>query len=96
MGVLKSDMCWQSGVMGVPITFLNKFNPDQFEIVEFRKGDDVKDFAFSEENTAVLSNPYSTSIPGMTKNSEGTIDGKITYARITIRRKRTNYQGDYA
>lgn len=31
------------GVMGVPITFLNKFNPDQFEIVKFRKGDDGKD-----------------------------------------------------
>ncbi len=31
------------GVMGVPITFLDKFNPDQFEIVAFRKGADGKD-----------------------------------------------------
>ena len=31
------------GVMGVPITFLDKFNPDQFEIIKFRKGDDNKD-----------------------------------------------------
>ena len=31
------------GTMGVPITFLNKFNPDQFEIVGFRKGLDGKD-----------------------------------------------------
>ncbi|MDE2858194.1 MAG: modification methylase [Chloroflexota bacterium] len=31
------------GAMGVPITFLNKFNPDQFEIIKFRKGDDEKD-----------------------------------------------------
>ena len=31
------------GVMGVPITFLHKFNPLQFEIVKFRKGDDNKD-----------------------------------------------------
>ena len=30
------------GVMGVPITFLDKYNPDQFEIVEFRKGSDGK------------------------------------------------------
>ncbi|MDD6177779.1 MAG: adenine-specific methyltransferase EcoRI family protein [Ruminobacter sp.] len=31
------------GAMGVPITFLNKYNPDQFEIIKFRKGDDEKD-----------------------------------------------------
>ncbi len=32
-----------SGVMGVPITFLDKYNPEQFEIVKFRKGDDDRD-----------------------------------------------------
>ena len=32
-----------SGLMGVPITFLHKYNPDQFEIIKFRKGDDDKD-----------------------------------------------------
>ncbi|MDC2613490.1 MULTISPECIES: adenine-specific methyltransferase EcoRI family protein [Bacteroides] len=32
-----------AGLMGVPITFLHKYNPDQFEIVRFRKGDDDKD-----------------------------------------------------
>lgn len=32
-----------NGLMGVPITFLHKYNPDQFEIVRFRKGDDGKD-----------------------------------------------------
>jgi hypothetical protein len=31
------------GVIGVPITFLDKYNPDQFEIINFRKGDDDKD-----------------------------------------------------
>ena len=31
------------GIMGVPITFLEEFNPDQFEIVGFRKGNDGKD-----------------------------------------------------
>lgn len=31
------------GVMGVPITFLHKFNSEQFEITNFRKGNDVKD-----------------------------------------------------
>ena len=33
------------GVMGVPITFLDKYNPDQFEIIKFRKGDDDKDLS---------------------------------------------------
>lgn len=31
------------GAMGVPITFLDKYNPEQFEIIKFRKGDDDKD-----------------------------------------------------
>lgn len=32
-----------TGVMGVPITFLAKHNPEQFEIIGFRKGDNGKD-----------------------------------------------------
>jgi hypothetical protein len=35
------------GVMGVPITFLHKFNPDQFELIKFRKGDDEKDLSIN-------------------------------------------------
>ena len=33
------------GVMGVPITFLDKYCPTQFEIIKFRKGDDDKDLS---------------------------------------------------
>ena len=36
------------GVMGVPISFLNKYNPDQFEIVKFRHGDDEKDLRLKD------------------------------------------------
>lgn len=36
------------GVMGVPLTFVEKFNPKQFEIVQFRKGHDGKDLRLSE------------------------------------------------
>lgn len=119
--------CDYDGVMGVPITFLDKYNPEQFEIVEFRKGADGKDLVYSvrEERRGeerrdsrlfnhtseyssvdadsrineqsqrycgtrqkqICENTYSkTSIPGMIKNAEGKINGKITYARITIRR----------
>jgi hypothetical protein len=35
------------GFMGVPITFLHKFNPDQFEIIKFRKGNDGKDLSIN-------------------------------------------------
>lgn len=33
------------GVMGVPITFLDKYCPTQFKIIKFRKGDDDKDLS---------------------------------------------------
>ena len=35
--------------MGVPITFLDRYNPEQFEIVAFRKGSDGKDLVFTRE-----------------------------------------------
>ena len=35
------------GFMGVPITFLHKFNPNQFEIIKFRKGNDDKDLSIN-------------------------------------------------
>lgn len=47
--------------IGVPITFLDKYNPDQFEIVRFRKGDDGKDLAYAKkrESSALLSDYHS-------------------------------------
>lgn len=111
--------CDYYGVMGVPITFLDKYNPEQFEIVEFRRGADGKDLVYSnlaggakrsliseyssvdadrrtdeqserynrERQEQICANSYSTTaIPGMIKNKEGMINGKITYARVLIRR----------
>ncbi|MDD2757973.1 MAG: adenine-specific methyltransferase EcoRI family protein [Patescibacteria group bacterium] len=40
-----------NGVIGVPITFIDKYNPDQFEIVKFRKGDDDKDLSINGKFT---------------------------------------------
>ena len=34
-------------VIGVPITFLDKYCPEQFEIIKFRKGDDEKDLSIN-------------------------------------------------
>lgn len=39
------------GAMGVPITFLHKFNPEQFEIIRFRKGNDDKDLRINGKST---------------------------------------------
>ena len=35
------------GFMGVPITFLHKYNPEQFELIKFRKGNDEKDLSIN-------------------------------------------------
>lgn len=44
------------GTMGVPVTFLDKYNPEQFEIVKFRKGDDNKDLNYTVDGQPVY--PY--------------------------------------
>ena len=43
----KDIPCDYDGVMGVPITFLDKYNPEQFEIIRFRKGNDDKDLCIN-------------------------------------------------
>ena len=43
----KNIPCDYSGAMGVPITFLDKYNPEQFEVIKFRKGDDDKDLTIN-------------------------------------------------
>lgn len=35
------------GVMGVPVTFLDKYCPEQYEIIAFRKGNDGKDLCIN-------------------------------------------------
>ena len=40
--------------MGVPITYIDKHNPEQFEIVKFRKGNDEKDLTYTIETNTIL------------------------------------------
>jgi hypothetical protein len=62
------------GVMGVPITFLHKYNPEQFEILDARNyTDNVK---LQNKSTYLI------------KDKDGAINGKATYARILIRHKK--------
>lgn len=63
-----------TGAMGVPITFLDKYNPEQFEFLNsnhFRKNETV---------------PYKSH--GLIKDKEGSINGKPKYVRILIKNKR--------
>ena len=62
------------GVMGVPITFLDKYCPEQFEILDARK------FALNDRQKN--KSTY------LIKDADGTINGKATYARILIRHRR--------
>ncbi len=50
--------CDYDGVMGVPITFIDKYNPEQFEIVAFRKGVDGKDLVYSLGDNGGGVQPY--------------------------------------
>ena len=67
--------CDYEGIMGVPITFLDKFSPEQFEILGM-------------ESSA----GYDPIIVGIPRLKEGdarpAINGKTTYARIFIRKKK--------
>ncbi|MBQ7255269.1 MAG: hypothetical protein IJS31_03370, partial [Oscillospiraceae bacterium] len=37
----------RTGTMGVPITFMDRYNPEQFDIIKFRKGNDEKDLTYT-------------------------------------------------
>lgn len=64
------------GAMGVPISFLDKYNPEQFELL------DANDF--------IIENRVNKKPHGLIKDKDGAIDGKPTYVRILIRHK-TNH-----
>ncbi|MDP2656273.1 MAG: adenine-specific methyltransferase EcoRI family protein [bacterium] len=62
------------GAMGVPITFIDKYNPKQFEIIssnDIRLNDKV---------------PYKEH--GLIKDKDGAITGKPTYVRVVIKNKK--------
>lgn len=62
-----------AGVMGVPITFLDKYNPEQFEILDAR--DIAKSDKQRKKPTLLI------------KDADSAINGKPKYARIAIRNK---------
>lgn len=73
VGRIADIPCDYASAMGVPITFLDKYNPEQFEILN------ANDFRLNDN---VPIKPH-----GLIKDKEGAINGKPTYARILIRNK---------
>lgn len=61
------------GVMGVPITFLDKYCPTQFEILDARE----IGLTGKQKNKSTM----------LVKDADSAINGKPTYARILIRKK---------
>ena len=62
------------GAMGVPITFLDKHNPDQFEILNCNELRRTSDVPFKKH--------------GLIKDKDSSINGKPKYVRIVIRNRR--------
>ncbi|PWC17199.1 modification methylase [Brenneria roseae subsp. roseae] len=69
------------GIMGVPITFLDKYSPDQFDIIMLANGN-ARTNVSSEILREVGYHPHSEDRGGV-----GIINGRRVYARILIRRK---------
>ena len=63
-----------TGAMGVPITFMDKYNPEQFEILS--------------SNDLRLNENVNYKEHGLIKDKDGTINGKPTYVRIVIKHKK--------
>lgn len=79
VGALKDIPFDYSGVMGVPISFLHKYNPEQFEIVGIASG--------SEE---VAGDYYLGVIPTIKYDggkARAYVGGKALYSRILIRKR---------
>ncbi len=76
VNVTKDIPCDYAGAMGVPITFLDKYNPEQFEIICFDY--EIKQGFFQE----LIKKNWKGKI------DRGYINGQRLYARIIIRNKR--------
>jgi hypothetical protein len=62
------------GAMGVPITFLDKYNPEQFELLDAREYTKIS--RLQHKGTFLI------------KDADSAIKGKPTYARVLIRRRK--------
>lgn len=69
------------GPMGVPVTFMSKYNPEQFEILnanDYRRNEKVPIKAH-----------------GLIKDKDGSVDGKPKFVRILIRLRKEYYEAKH-
>ena len=70
------------GVMGVPITFLDKYSPNQFEVIGLMNDTRFESDEFIKGEAVHLDEQHKKFVGAV-------LNGKATYARIIIRRKKT-------
>lgn len=73
------------GAMGVPITFLDKYNPDQFEIIGITDRGNEYGLKLREYDKSDIPNAGDLNRRAAIKLADGTY--KSTYARLLIRKK---------
>ncbi|WP_316608756.1 adenine-specific methyltransferase EcoRI family protein [uncultured Ruminococcus sp.] len=79
------------GVMGVPITFMDKYNPEQFEIVGMCENEDLYQMKTKKYTTQECKERYYELFGKegtYDLNASGVIQGKKVYQRILIRLKK--------
>lgn len=77
--------CDYDGVMGVPITFLDKWNPGQFEVIGI-----MNDYKESDESRGLLRGEKIMILEGGVKPrlfAGAVVNGKQKYIRIMIKRR---------
>lgn len=82
--------CDYDGIMGVPITFLGKYNPDQFEIVGMCENLDLyglKTRVYTSEECHQRYYELFGKRGTYDMNAAGVVNGKKVYQRILIRNK---------
>ena len=62
------------GAMAVPISFLDKYSPEQFEIIS--------------SNDIITNNTMPFKEHGLIKDKDGTINGVPTYVRLVIKKRK--------
>lgn len=82
VGKVSEIPCDYTGVMGVPITFLDKYCPEQFEIISIACGNSWANY--TETLKSLNFNPKVKYGGGL---GSGVINGKGVYARLLIKRK---------
>ncbi|MCM1577240.1 MAG: adenine-specific methyltransferase EcoRI family protein [Ruminococcus sp.] len=83
--------CDYDGVMGVPITFMDKFNPEQFEILGMCENLDLYGLKTRVYTSQECKDRYFELFgkKGVYDlNAAGVVDGKKVYQRVLIRKKR--------